>query len=296
MKRSKRQIYSGFYGIAVVAMLACCATSVFAEEVWELPPPPEVGRPSVDLAMLRTKVAIEDVQAEVVDNEVTPEVQAVLVKLREEANPRQRMERGLLEALQRSIPGHREGLIVESIQLPDCRDLGGDSWQPEFEFRWPQRPFGMVSYNATIRGAGGSVIKRFSGSLRIDYQSQAVQARRAIKRGDTLHAEDLTLRPVRLSEIPRDAYTSIDQIVDQEAKSNIGPFQWLTDKQVQRPMLVERNDVVMMRIERGPLSISARGLTREAGGLRDVIRVMNLQSKKEIYARVVSRDEVQVIF
>ncbi len=59
--------------------------------------------------------------------------------------------------------------------------------------------------------------------------------------------------------------------------------------------LVNRNDIVTVHLLYGPLEISMRGRSLDAGGEGEVVRIMNLDSRKIFQAKVQSAQIVEVI-
>jgi flagellar basal body P-ring formation protein FlgA len=62
------------------------------------------------------------------------------------------------------------------------------------------------------------------------------------------------------------------------------------------PPMVKRNDRVSIVAESGSLRITAMGEVRESASRGERVKVVNLGSNKEIFARVVDPKTVQVEF
>jgi flagella basal body P-ring formation protein FlgA len=65
---------------------------------------------------------------------------------------------------------------------------------------------------------------------------------------------------------------------------------------IELPPLVRRGNVVVIIAESDVLKVTALGEVKEKGRRGETIRVVNLSSKKEIYARVVDSNTVKVDF
>lgn len=61
------------------------------------------------------------------------------------------------------------------------------------------------------------------------------------------------------------------------------PFQ---ERLLQQPVLVSRNQIVRLQFQRGTLRIVTEGRAMEDGAAGDMIRVMNLESRTTITARI----------
>ena len=70
-----------------------------------------------------------------------------------------------------------------------------------------------------------------------------------------------------------------------------GPLR-LTD--LAAPVSVDRNQIVTLVFARGPLSITAEGRALGRGGLGDVIRVLNLESRRTVSGQIAAGATVLV--
>jgi len=66
----------------------------------------------------------------------------------------------------------------------------------------------------------------------------------------------------------------------------------LTQRLVETIPLVNRNDMIYVTVERGPLNISLRALAMDSGGLGDRIRVKNTDSGQIMYGTVSAAGQV----
>ncbi|MCL5271280.1 MAG: flagellar basal body P-ring formation chaperone FlgA [bacterium] len=221
-------------------------------------------------------------------------VDDLLATLGSEAPRRASLETMLFEQLRAALPSGGQGCIIERAALPDKLALPDGGWSVRYDFRLPARGLGAAPYTALVTAAGGAT-QRFSGSVWIDREAEGLQVNRVIRRGEILPTDGVIALPARLSQLPRGALSRIADVGGTTAKSEIRPGQWLTDQMVESATLVRRNQAVTMRVERGPIRITAPGIAEQDGAMGAVIRVSNAQSKRTIFARVLSKDEVQVI-
>lgn len=223
-------------------------------------------------------------------------VNEVLNAVRQEAPRVSKLENQLFEQLRAVMPQGSEGYIFEKVALPDTTSLPATGWDARFEFRLPTSGLGQAPFTATVNGADGKLIRRFSGSISIDREAEGLQVTRVVHRGESLGQGDVKAMGTRLSQLPRGSFDSMRMVEGTVARQELRPGQWLTEQIVQVPDLLKRGEAVTIHLTRGPIRITAPGITHQDGTLGEVIRVENIQSQREIYARVISRDEVQVIY
>jgi flagella basal body P-ring formation protein FlgA len=101
---------------------------------------------------------------------------------------------------------------------------------------------------------------------------------------------------MNLANLPSGIITNIHEALGKRAKRAINVKAVLRADFIELPPLVRRGDVVTVIAESAGLKISAVGKVREKGHRGDRIRVMNLDSGKAIYARVLNSNTVLVDF
>lgn len=272
------------------------------EDAVELPLPPPPGSassiPAIDLKLVRpieqalTKPKInEPVQAAAVD----PQIAQMLAAVRQDS-PRTALESMLYDQLRAALPAGSDGVVLDKASLPSDLNLPAGGWDARFEFHIPTRGTGTVPYVATVTASGGRVLRKFSGGVRLDREARGVQVTRVIRRGEQIAEADVKSMTGRLSELDRGAVDDSSALVGSVAKQELRPGRWVTDQMTEVPKIVKRGQAVTLKLARGPISIVTSGITSEPGARGQVIKVKNVQSNREVYARVVSSDEVQVIF
>ena len=266
----------------------------------ELPPPPvieewaewplESETPGIDLARLEAAVGPDWSDALPGD-----QVREMLDAVGRESSHAQTLEALLIEQLREALPGGGEGYLFEKAVLPNDLKLSAAQWEARFDFRLPRAGLGAVPYTARILDRQGNLLKRFNGSAWIDRRAWGIQVTRMVRRGEVIREGDARRIEARLSQLPRGALDRIELAQGTIARRELRPGAWLTEQQVETPDVIRRGQPVTIRLIRGPMIISAPGLTLQAGQRDEIIRVENTASDRVIFARVISSDEVQVI-
>lgn len=271
------------------------------EDAVELPLPPAPSAvpavPALRLSAIRPappKPAVEEPKEVALASD--PQIAQMLASVRQEGSPRATLESRLYDQLRASLPEGTEGVVLDKASLPSDLKLPAGGWDARFEFHVPAKGVGMVPYIASVTADDGRVLRKFSGSVRLDREARGVQVTRVIRRGETIQAGDVKGMNARLSELDRGALDAAEPVVGTVAKQEIRPGRWVTEQMIEAPKVIKRAQAVKIRLARGPISITTSGVTSEAGAVGQVIRVQNAQSQRELFARVISSDEVQVIY
>ncbi|MFQ5445149.1 MAG: flagellar basal body P-ring formation chaperone FlgA, partial [Nitrospinales bacterium] len=90
--------------------------------------------------------------------------------------------------------------------------------------------------------------------------------------------------------------TQIEEAVGNKLRRNLTQGTVISLNMLERPSLVKKGDRVLIVAQKGPLKITAPGIVREKGFQNSMVKVENIQSRKIVYARVLSSSMVSVEF
>lgn len=128
----------------------------------------------------------------------------------------------------------------------------------------------------------------------IDGEVSALVARYPIPRGSPLLEEHLDFNRFRYSQLKRGYYSSASLLENMEARRNIKPGQVLTPAVVKAQKLVLRGQHITIVAKTGSLNLRVKGKALMDGRKGQTIKVANLNSKKLLYAQVISAGVVRV--
>lgn len=130
--------------------------------------------------------------------------------------------------------------------------------------------------------------------LDIKVLRSALVAKRAIARGQTPAPGDVELKKLPVAGNSEAPLVKLDDVATAEAARDIPAGTALTAAMFKLPTLIKRGQVVDVQVVSGDLVILSRGEAHANGVQGQMIRVMNLESKREFNARVVGPDRVEV--
>jgi flagella basal body P-ring formation protein FlgA len=120
--------------------------------------------------------------------------------------------------------------------------------------------------------------------------AQSVTPVRAIRSQTVLAAEDLALA----EEAVPGGIAAIEDAVGLEARVALYPGRPILASQLRAAALVERNAVVRMAYQSGPLRIVTEGRALDRAAAGEVVRVMNLASKQTVTGVVAQDGSIEV--
>lgn len=130
----------------------------------------------------------------------------------------------------------------------------------------------------------------------IDGQVSALIARHPIPRGMVIRNDDLEFVSRRYSQLNHGYYVSAKLLTNMEAKRNIRAGQIMTPNLIKAQKLVLRGEHITIIAQNGGINLRVKGKALMDGQIGQTIKVRNLNSKKLIYARVISAGMVRVHF
>lgn len=122
----------------------------------------------------------------------------------------------------------------------------------------------------------------------------AVVPIRIIRADDLIEAEDLTIQRIKLRELHHQLATNLSDVVGKSAARALQANMPIRLAMVKKPYAVHKGDRVAIEARHGGLSIQATGVTKSSGELGQSITVANLDSGKELRAKIVAPGVVRV--
>lgn len=124
----------------------------------------------------------------------------------------------------------------------------------------------------------------------------AVVATRFLKTDELIDAGDLKTVEMRVYQMKHPFITDRSEVIGKSAARPLPPDVPLRPAFVKLPVVIKKGDRVLIEARRGGLSIRAYGVTKSNGQLGQTVMVANLDSGRELRAKVVASNLVEVEF
>ncbi|MDL2227084.1 flagellar basal body P-ring formation chaperone FlgA [Deltaproteobacteria bacterium OttesenSCG-928-M10] len=141
----------------------------------------------------------------------------------------------------------------------------------------------------------GREVARSRINAQVDLNVEALVAVRALPKGHVIDENDVSLSLVPFNQA-KGALTDPGPAVGSTVKSNLAAGDPIRDRNLTKSLMVRRGEMVTIIAQTGGLKVTASGQARQDGALGDTINVTNLDSKKNISARIIGPNTVEVIF
>ena len=117
---------------------------------------------------------------------------------------------------------------------------------------------------------------------------------RNIAKDEKIAERDLKWIQINTDQLRDEIIADASQLIGKTPRRMLRPGQPITQQDVQRPILVSKNSLVVMVVNSGSMTITAQGKAIEDGGQGDTVRVLNMQSNTTIEAVVNGAGTVSV--
>jgi flagellar basal body P-ring formation protein FlgA len=124
----------------------------------------------------------------------------------------------------------------------------------------------------------------------------AIVPNRFLKADELIDVGDTKTVRMRVHQINHPFITAESDVIGMSAARPLPPDVPLRHAFVRLPFVVKKGDRVLIEAQRGGLSIRTYGITKSSGQVGQTITVANLDSGRELTAKVIGPSLVQVEF
>ncbi|AQS88318.1 flagellar basal body P-ring biosynthesis protein FlgA [Neoasaia chiangmaiensis NBRC 101099] len=125
--------------------------------------------------------------------------------------------------------------------------------------------------------------------------TQVVVLRHAIRQGDPVLPENVTLVMMREDGLADDTLHDATEALGLTARGTIGAGSPVGARQLVHPMLIRKNMPVVMSYNTPSMHVTVSGLALESGGRDDMIRALNPGTRMVVTGRIVDHSVIEVI-
>jgi flagella basal body P-ring formation protein FlgA len=158
------------------------------------------------------------------------------------------------------------------------------------------RPSALITHLGSGRPVGRVTFLIRAARVTADVEAvkDVVVANRFLRRNQILSEDDLRVTSVRLAW-PEPRYLEnpalgVGRRVTRAVPSNLP----VTEDLLGEPYIIRQGSRITIQFVTGPLKILAFGIARDEGAVGGYIRVANVDSKKELWGRIIDGETVQV--
>jgi len=205
------------------------------------------------------------------------------------------IKKGALDKLAGILPWDRESLEIKVYYE------GGDIILPSgkkeliYKTRGSNQRAGRIPLILQIK-VNGNFQKRIRLNSRVRVLQEVVKTIRAVRKGEMISNDNIQLETIKTEHPWKNAIRDIDHALGYVASRNLPNGKILTAKFLKKPALGNKGDKILITAEKGGMIITTPGILKEDGYEDGMVKVLNIESKKIIYGRLVDANTVKVNF
>ena len=157
------------------------------------------------------------------------------------------------------------------------------------------RGVGRIPLTALVK-VDGKFIKRLRVNAKVAVYQDVVKTVSSIQRGNVISVSDVVVERTRTERVLKDIPTTLDKVIGQAATRNLQNGKIVKFRDLKKVPTVKRGSRVIILARKGSVKITAPGTVREDGFKNSIVQVVNLETKKMIYAEVINSNMVEVKF
>ncbi len=177
----------------------------------------------------------------------------------------------------------------KKLSLP----AGKISWDLRVSERFFQGGSIPVSITFYLNGRKAQEVHFYA---QVEIYAWVVVAKNYLPKHKIIKESDVHLVYRQINKYPADVLTEIKEAIGKRTSLHINAWEVLRKSMVEVPPLVKKGDYVTLLAENEGFRITTVGEVREEGRQGDMVKVLNISSKKEIFGRVLDSQTVQVDF
>ncbi len=205
------------------------------------------------------------------------------------------IKQGAVDHLARTLPWDKTSLEINVYY--EGGDINLPSGEKKFIYktRGSNQKAGRIPMTMEIR-VNDHFQKRIRLNSRVLVSQEVIKTIRPVRKGEILSNEDVQLGTIQTERPLRNAIKNIDYALGFEAARNLSIGKILVPNFIKKPALGNKGDKIIILAEKGGMKITTPGILKEDGYEDAMVRVLNMESKKTIYGRLVDSNTVKVSF
>jgi flagella basal body P-ring formation protein FlgA len=179
--------------------------------------------------------------------------------------------------------------------------IGGSPILPEgnldYEVVAPQQWGGWGNANiAVLARQGDRVIGNINVRVDVEVLADMVFTVRQIDFGSIILASDLVVRKNDVGSVQGRYLATVNDAIGKKARSSLKANVPIKSEQLEKNPIIKSGQMVTIVAENERMRVTVTGKAKSAGSFGDTIIVQNLSSLKEMSARIINSETVQIVY
>ncbi len=199
------------------------------------------------------------------------------------------------EFLSKSLPWDKESLQIETYYDGEEIELPAGRLDLIFKMPGTKQNAGRIPLTLQIN-VDDKYQKRVRLTSRVTVTQNVIKTTKSLRRGKLITSDDVFLETIETEKPFENAITNLKNVVGFEAGRNLSKGKIIIASNLKKPALGNKGDKILILAEKGTMKITTPGILKEDGYEDSMVQVLNMESKKIIYGKLVDANTVKVNF
>ncbi|MBN4077838.1 flagellar basal body P-ring formation protein FlgA [Nitrospina gracilis] len=205
------------------------------------------------------------------------------------------IEKSAMDHLVKALPWDKESLEINVYYQGKDITLPPGKKELIYKIMGSSQRAGRIPMILEIR-INDQFQKRIRFNTKVLVSQKVIKIIRAVRRGELLSNDEIRVETIQTERPLKNAITNIDHALGYEATRSLSIGKILIPNFIKKPALGNRGDKILITARKGGMTITTPGILKEDGYKDAMVRVLNMDSKKIIYGRLVNSNTVRVRF
>ena len=205
------------------------------------------------------------------------------------------IKQGATDFLFRTLPWEKEQLEIEIFYHGGKITLPSGEKFLIYKKRGGTKNVGRIPITLEIK-VDGIFQKRIGINSRVIISEEVVKTTRKIKKGELFTTDNIHIETIKTERQLGNTIKKIKDALGYEAVNYLPNGRPILQRSIKKPALGSKGNKIMILAQKGGMKITTPGILKEDGYKDAMVQVLNIESKKIIYGRLVDSNTVKVNF
>jgi len=203
------------------------------------------------------------------------------------------IQRSILHLLEQEMRGKVRAIHAVVVDPLDPMKIPSGGIELRVSPSGLEEGLGRRTFHVQIN-TNGKPWHRIDAIADVSASIDAVVPTRVIQIDSVIEAEDVTIHRIKLTDLSHELLTDVQDVIGKSAARPLQTNYPIRLGMVKKPYTVRKGDRVSIEARHGGLSIQTAGVTKSNGELGQSVTVTNVDSGKELRAKIVGPGAVRV--
>jgi flagellar basal body P-ring formation protein FlgA len=205
------------------------------------------------------------------------------------------IKQGATNFLISTLPWKKKQLEIEIFYHGGKITLPSGEKYLIYKRRGGTKNIGRIPITLEIK-VDGIFQKRIGINSKVVVTQEVVKTTRQIKKGERFTTDNIHIETIKTERHLGNTIKNIKDALGYEAVNYLPNGRPLLRRSMKKPALGSKGDKIMILAQRGGMKITTPGILKEDGYEDAMVQVLNIESKKLIYGRLIDSNTVKVNF